>query len=157
MIYNTDMERILSDITMKDINPRTEHPVFMKTNLAGQPYWGVDNFCGIDKTPIDGSVNLTDLEWNGNEIYLSHTTDILDLLKHGLGIVMSWKEQLEREYTQIHFDILLSIDYGDEDVNPSVIVRFWAIRERYHYIDPSFAELQKFEQPILMEQVNYRL
>jgi len=70
---------------------------------------------------------------------------------------MSWKKQLEQEYTQIHFDILLSIDYGDEDINPSVTLRFWAIRGRYHYIEPSFAELHKFDQPVLMEQVNYRL
>jgi hypothetical protein len=37
---------------------------------------------------------------------------------------------------------MLSIDHGDEDVNPSVTLRFWAIREQYHYINPSFAELQ---------------
>ncbi|ADL03764.1 conserved hypothetical protein [[Clostridium] saccharolyticum WM1] len=157
MICNTDMEQILSDITIKDINHRTEYPVLMKINQTRQPYWVVDNFCGIDKTPIDASVNLTDLEWDGNEIYLAHTTDLVELVKYGLGIIISWKEQLEREYTQIPFDILLSIDHGDEEVNPSATLRFWAIRKQYHYIEPSFVELQKFEQPVLMEQVNYKL
>ena len=157
MICNTDMEQILSDITMKDINPRTEYPVRKKINHAGQPYWGVDDFCGLDKSSVEASVNLTDLEWDGNEVYLAHTTDILELVKYGLGIIFSWKKQLERKYPQIPFDILLSIDRGDEDVSPSVTLRFWAIRNRYHYIEPSSSELQKLKQPVLMEQINYRL
>ncbi|HEX3017863.1 MAG TPA: hypothetical protein VHP31_08435 [Caproicibacter sp.] len=102
---------------------------------------------------------MTDLEWDGNEVYLDHTNDISELVKYGLGIIISWKTQLECDYAQVPFDILLSVDDGDEDgdVHPSVTLRFWALRNQYHYVEPSLAELLKFAQPVLMEQVNYKL
>lgn len=151
------MEQILLGIPMTEINPRTNYPVWKKTNRIGQPYWGVDNFWGIDSAPVEESINLADLEWAGNEICLTHTDDILSLVKYGLGIIISWKQQLELEYPQIPFDLLLSVDEGDEDIDPSVTLRFWAVRNQYHYIEPSFVELQKFIQPVLIDQVNYGL
>ena len=71
MICNTDMEQILSVITMKDISSRADYPVRRKTNQTGQPYWVVDDFCGLDQASVEPSINLTDLEWDGNEINLA--------------------------------------------------------------------------------------
>jgi hypothetical protein len=73
-----------------------------------------------------------------------------------MAIIKEWKQSLEQQYPNIRFDILLSIDFGDEDIQPSVTLRFWTIRDGYHFIIPSVAELEKFAQPILMEQVNYQ-
>lgn len=43
---------------------------------------------------------------------------------HGLGIISAWEKQLEIEYTNTAFDIVLSIHGGDEDVAPSITLRF---------------------------------
>jgi hypothetical protein len=44
-----------------------------------------------------------------------------------------------------------------KDVPPSVTVRFWAVRDNEHMISPSVNELERFSQPVLMEQVSFGL
>ena len=157
MLINQLMEQYLSAITVKHIIPQTEYPKWRKINQAGQPYWGVGDFCGIMTSFVNSDCDLTELEWNGNEVHISYSDNILSTLIHGLGIVSAWKMQLETEYTNTAFDIVLSIDEGDEDITPSVTIRFWAIRNHEHCINPLKQELEKFCQPVLMEQVNYIL
>ena len=158
MIYNMAMEKILLSTLYNDASPSINLPIWEKKNCIGQSYWGVGNFCGLDKGIINVDCNLTDLEWDGNEIRLTNSTNIPELVEQGLEIIITWKKQMEHEYPKISFDIFLSVDKGDEDISPSVTLRFWAVRNGYHYIIPDCMELEKYKiNPILMEQVNYGL
>lgn len=155
MIVNAAMEGYLNQIKAEHIVSREEYPIWCQFNQVGQPFWGAGNFCGIATLFVDGDCNLTELEWIGNEVHIGCCDGILGTLIHGLGIVSAWKTQLETEYPYTAFDIMLSIDEGDEEVLPSITIRFWAIRNQEHYVNPSMQELEKFSQPVLMEQVNF--
>ena len=157
MILNKSMEQYLNTITVGHIEPQAEYPIWRKLNQAGQPYWGVGDFCGIVTSSVDGDCDLMELEWNGNEVHISCPDNIVNMLIYGLGIVSAWKIQLETEYTNTAFDIVLSVDEGNKDITPSITIRFWAIRNQEHYINPSMLELERFSQPVLMEQANYTL
>ncbi|MDO5293377.1 MAG: hypothetical protein Q4F05_11565 [bacterium] len=118
---------------------------------------GVGDFCGLSDKVIESNCNLTDLEWDGNEVYIYNSEDIEELVINGLKIIIAWKIQMEKEYMDIPFDIFLSIDTGDEEISPSATLRFYVVRNGEHYIIPSQKELDEFEHPVLMEQINYKL
>ena len=149
------MERYLSAITAEHIEPQAGYPIWRKLNQAGQPYWGAGDFCGIVTSLVNDDYDLTELEWNGNEVHISYSDNISSMLIYGLVIVSALKTQLETEYSNTPFDIVLSIDEGDEDITPSITVRFWAVRNQEHFIKPLMQELERFSQPVLMEQVHY--
>lgn len=117
------------------------------------------------KTNIFPWKKLTDLEWDGNETIINrwdadksniNKSDILlEVLRESLSIVKVWKSQLEKEYVETCFDIVLSVDKGDPDVFPSTTLRLYAVRDFYRYIDSDANNLEEFNQPILIEQVNY--
>lgn len=157
MIYNNLMEKILIDLPVDSIQPQDGCLIWKGSNQLGQPFWGVGDFGGLPKEVVKGDVDLMALEWDGNEVYLSNLPDVPNLMIYAIGIIKSWKRQMEKNYADVPFDIFLSVDNGDEDVFPSITLRFWAIREQEHFIIPSTLELEKFLQPILMEQVNYSL
>lgn len=152
MLTNSSMKKILEDVSIDAIKCQEPYTIWKKFNQNGQPYWGVGEFYGLDMAAKDS--DLTELEWNGNEVNVDDFDDILSGVVYGIGIILSWKTQLERDYTDTVFDILLSVDVGDEDVSPSVTLRFWAVREAKHYVCPSLSEIQKFSQPVLMIQAN---
>ena len=155
LIYNSLMKKYLDLISHKNIPIVSDHPIWMKQNISGKPYWGVDNFCGMDRDVISDNFNLIELEWDGNEVYICGHDDIESMLVHGLGIILSWDNQLKKEYPNTSFDIMLYIDEGDNDVRPSIGLRFWAVRNNEHYINPSIDEDEKDCQPILFKLVNY--
>jgi hypothetical protein len=161
------MEALLNQLSFNKLPSVVSISIWEKKNNIGESFWGVSNFRGcIGKKPtsIQGK-NLTDLEWNGNEININRweikedindkTYIILDVLNEAISLVLDWKLQLEKEYANINFDIVLSVDEGDEDILPSVTVRFYAVRDYYHYISSDFDNLESFSQPILIQQVNY--
>lgn len=167
MDFNRKMEALLKQISLNKLPSVVSVPIWEKKNNIGESFWGVSNFCGcIGKKPtsIQGK-NLTDLEWDGNEININRweikedindaTYIILDVLSEALSLVLDWKLQLEKGYANINFDIVLTVDEGDEDILPSVTVRFYAVRDCYHYILSDFDNLESFSQPILIQQVNY--
>lgn len=158
MIFNSSMAGLLSSVPFDRVRPEYGHPVWRGFDLSGRPFWGVDSFCGLYKSPVP-VCDLTALEWTGNEVYLSLTGfhSFSELLLHALGVVRAWKGQMEAEFFTAPFDIFLSVDTGNEEVPPSVTVRFWAVRDGVHYVSPSPSELERFCQPVLMEQANYIL
>ena len=156
MIANTIMNNMLSEILMSDIYPINHYPIWEKKSSSGFLYWGSGHFWGVDKQLIGANDDLTDLEWNGNEIRIDDIHDVLILVKQGLGIIFAWKIQMEQEYPKTAFDILLSVDEGDKEISPSVTLRFWAVRNGEHYVQPSTETLEGFCQPVLIEQVNVK-
>ena len=158
MVYNLLMKKLILDIDINCLLFKYSNPIWNKFTEYNKPYWGCDDFCGIkplskDMSPID----LTDLEHEGNDInIINDSQKINPLLKDGLRILKAWKQTLETEYATTPFDICLSICMGDEDVKPSLNLRFWAVRDGYHFIVPIHSQLEKFElNPILIEPVNY--
>lgn len=167
MDFNRKMETLLKQISLNDLPSVVSLPIWEKKNNIGESFWGVSNFCGcIGKKPtsIQGK-NLTDLEWDGNEININRwelkednkdrTYILLDVLSEALSLVLDWKLQLEKGYASINFDIVLSVSEGDEEILPSVTVRFYAVRDYYHYISSDIKNLESNSQPILIQQVNY--
>ena len=154
MIFNKQMKKIFESIEINNIRPKEGYFIWQKLNCNGHPFWGIGDFCGLSGKTVESSCDLTSLEWNGNEVYICNSDDIAELVVSALKIIMTWKEQMEKEYTDIPFDICLSIDTGDEDISPSATLRFYAVRNGQHYINPVQNELDEFEQPVLIEQIN---
>lgn len=154
MIFNKQMKKILEGIDINNIQHQNGYSIWKKLNSDGEAFWGVGNFCGLSDEIIESNCNLTDLEWDGNEVYICNSDNIAELVINALKIVTAWKVQMEKEYMDIPFDIFLSIDNGDEDISPSATLRFYAVRDGEHYIIPAQDELDRFEQPVLIEQIN---
>lgn len=95
MIVNKQMKKILESIEIANIQPQDGYSIWQKSNCEGQPFWGVGNFCGLSEETVDSNCNLTDLEWDGNEVYICDSEDITELVRSALGIVMAWKRQME--------------------------------------------------------------
>lgn len=127
MICNKKMEDLLKQIDQNELPILKALAIWVRENYIGETLWGVENFCGcVGKKPtsVHGK-KLTDLEWDGNEININRweadktnikTSYILiDVVSEALSIVMEWKSQLEKEYAETCFDIVLSVDEGDSD------------------------------------------
>ena len=156
MVFNEKMEEILKQIDMGSIQPNNQYPIWVKKNVVGEPYYGVGHFWNMDKTPVEAGRDLVELEWNGNDILLDRGDPVPELVARGLAVLMGWKKQMETDYAGIPFDILLSVDWGCEEdgILPSVSMRFWAVRNGVHYIEPESVMKDDFWNAILMEQVN---
>lgn len=154
MIMNSAMKTFLDPLFASCVLPDDSYPIWAKNSQAGQPYWGTGHFYGMNKAPIPQDHDLTQLEWDGNEVHISTPAHIPTLLLRGLGIVAGWAAQMKQDYGHMPFDIILSLDIGEEDVEPSVTLRFCAVRNHIHYIMPTAEVLEGFCQPVLIEQVN---
>ena len=72
MVYNFQMERLMASRHPKDVEPDYQYQVWTAKTLDGNPFWGAGDFCGLDtEHVIRYGRELTDLEWDGNEIYVS--------------------------------------------------------------------------------------
>lgn len=154
MIQNRAMFYFLRDIDMDRIIPSSGHPITRHQNETGEPLWIVSNasFSLNRCKPFTGK-DLTELEWDENEVTIDGLDNVEDLLKETLGILKQWKHQMETDFPLDKFDIILSIDYGDEDVEPSATIRFYAIRDHYRIVEINQMNLENFVQPILVECV----
>ncbi len=159
MIYNSLMAELLSSVPHDSVRPQNKYPIWQSSDLSGRPFWGTGSFCGLSAAPAASGSDLTALEWSGNEIRLSlcDFSSVQELFLYALGIVKAWKNQMEAEFSPVPFDILLSVDPGDEQIPLSATPRFWAVRDNKHYVSPSLPNLENSSQPVLMEQANYRL
>lgn len=159
MIYNSLMAELLRSVSLDSVRTQNKYPIWQSSDLSGRPFWGVDSFCGLSAASVAPGRDLTALEWDGNEIYLSlcDFSSVQELLLYALGIVKAWKNQMEAEFSPVPFDILLSVDPGYGQVPLSATPRFWAVRDNEHLVFPSVPELESSSQPVLMEQANYSL
>ena len=135
----------------------SEYPIWRKTDAAGRPYWGTGSFCGMDRKHVQPDVNLSYLEWDGNEVYLSGETmgDTAALLRQMMGILAYWQRVLAAQYPDTSFFLMASYDdgqdlvYEEDDLPiPSVTLRFWADRG-----DTSVADvenLERYAQPVMV-------
>ena len=154
-VCNTLMENILKKITLNSVENNIPYSIMEKKTKSGNSYWVINSPEEDFEHSFIGN-QLTDYEWHVNEIYLDNSKNIIDLIANGLIIVKAWKYQMENRWANTPFDICLSVDYGDAEIAANITLRFWSVRNGYHYIMPQKNELEKFnENAILIESVNY--
>lgn len=152
MIINKKMKSIIDYITLENISATECYQIEEEKNINGNPFWCVkDAFCVKKENVKKSGDELTDLEWNGNEIYVSSSDDLIELLEEALGIMKQWEYQMRTEYKDICFEIVISIDEGDEDITPSATIRFYAVREDYHVVN--WEQINEYINPVLIEKI----
>ncbi len=151
MEYNFKMQKVLNRVYKAGIQPLCEDAVWKKKTLDGDFFYGISNFCGLNTENITPyGKELTDLEWDGNELFFSND-NIEELEKQVIATYLGIKRQLEEKYSATEFDIVVSIH--QEEKNGTI--RFYAIRDEYHYIEPTHEAVAKFEQEaVLVDTIN---
>lgn len=150
-VCNFAMERLLTRVYIKGVAPACPERVWQRRTLDGNPFWGIGNFCGIS---VDGVVqygkDLTDLEWSGNELFFSQDNQE-DLEREVVAAYLALKQQLEEEFSDWVFDLVVLVDEKNHTGN----IRLYGIRDGYHYIEPTRENLQRFQgEAVLVETVN---
>lgn len=163
MKSNLNMKSLLKEHSIDSIDcisQNNAYPIWHKTDTAGRVYWGVASFWGMDKSPICSTCDLSQLEWDGNEVYLDAYTDedVADMLKRAIGILLFWKSELQTRYSDTSFYLFASFDNGDmlvldEDESPvkSITMRFWADRGENTVLNLS--DFDNWDQPAIMEHI----
>ena len=149
-------------ISIDDVAVKNAHPIWKKQDHAGRPYWGVSDFWHLDQNGVPASEDLSQMEWDGNEMHLDAYAEeqIPGILRESIGIVKAWILQLEHEEPDIPFLILASYDDGEELVNKedfpdgfySITFRFWAARGRNSVVD--LTSFEEWEQPAFLAVCN---
>lgn len=112
----------------------------------------IDVICVKDRTISYKNTELSDFEWDGNEIYITSSVDLTSIVKEALIIMEQLQSQMINEFKETVFDIILSVDLGDNEIPLSSTVRFYAIRDNYHIVESN--TLEDYSQPLLIMQIN---
>ena len=116
----------------------------------------------MDRKQIKSTQDLSQLEWDGNEIHLDAQTveGVKSLLTTAVGILLYWKRVLEYQYPETQFYVFASYDNGDmrildEGELPirSVTLRFWADRGTDTVIN--LDSFDDWEQPAIVGYCNF--
>lgn len=154
MIINSKMKLLLANLDVNSINPSIDYLITEHKNKFYEPYWFVNNSCGQSFVQIlKSGEDLTDLEWDENEIYINLSYNINDLLKEAVSVYNSLKLQIINACNDSHFDIVISVDKGSKGVSPSATVRLYAIRNNYHIIQPNTEDVEEFCQPVMIDMI----
>lgn len=102
MIYNKDMDNYLKQIAINyEFNMSSDKNrlrILQGTNCFGEHFFYLEqNCCNVDKKTIVNSTgeDLTQLEWDCNEIYINDSENIMSLLQTGLFTVKLIKTTLK--------------------------------------------------------------
>ena len=165
MKLNSAMKSLLEQYMIDDLHlllQNSSYPIWQKDDAIGRKYWGVSNFCGMDRTQIKSTQDLSQLEWDGNEIHLDAQTDeeVKLVLTKAVGILLYWESVLEYHYPETRFYIFASYDNGDMMVldegelsTRSVTLRLWADRGTDTVID--LDSFDDWEQPAIVGYCNF--
>jgi len=145
------MDRLLTRVYLKGVKPYWPENIWERRTMDGNPFWGIGSFCGL---PVDSVIQygreLTELEWDGNELFFSDEDE--EALEHEVAAAyLALKEQMETEFPDQEFDLVVSVD----EENHTGTIRFYGIRDGYHFMEPSREFVRRFEnEAILIETVN---
>lgn len=136
MISNDKMKELISGIDLSSIEIKNYYSIFERENSNNEKYWVISNEtdCTLCKTSYVGK-NLTDFEWENNEIYISNSVNIKDVLNLSLKMFMSLKKILEENYSYQKFDLILSLSEKEGDIPPNANIRFYAVRDNFRIIE----------------------
>lgn len=163
MEYNCLMQQLLNRAYRAGVKPQLPQRIWKKKTVDGNDFYGIGDFCGMiaNQRKNVGSLDyvegvtaygseLTKLEWDGNELYFKENEQ-QELEKKIVSAYLGLKQQMEREFPEIIFDIVVSVA---KDSNYGTI-RFYAVRDQYHYIEPSHDNLSGFkDEAILIDTIN---
>ena len=154
MISNKKMEELLSDIDLSNIELKNYYSVFERVNSNNEKYWVISNetdcsMCSV----VSKEINLTNFEWDNNEIYIANSRDIKQVLNLSLKMFMSLKKILEENYPYQVFDLILSISDSKDNIPASANIRFYAVRDGFRIVDIENIENSKSDA-LLIEIVN---
>ena len=145
-------------IDVDSVKTRDSYPIWKKQDQAGRPYWGVSDFWNLDQNGVSASEELSQLEWDGNEVHLDAYAEdqIPEILRESIGIIKAWMVQLEHDEPDMPFLILANYDDGAELVNKedfpdgcySITFRFWVPRGGNTVVN--LASFENWEQPALL-------
>ncbi|WP_300369619.1 hypothetical protein [Brachyspira sp.] len=140
------MKELISGIDLSSIDIKNYYSVFERENSNNEKYWTISNEtdCTMCTTSLIGK-ELTDFEWDNNEIYVANSRDIKQVLNLALKMFMSLKKILEENYSYQQFDLILSVSDKDGDITPNANIRFYAVRDNYRIIDLENIENYKME------------
>lgn len=129
---NESAKKEFDEALIEEVSPDTGYPIWMKKDPFGRKYFGVGDFCGLERR-IKEDTDLSWLEWDGNEVHFSGKDKTL-LFKQALGIMKGWKAQLVESFPEDRFVIFASFDDGKNLVegcerSVSFTLRFWKVRE----------------------------
>ena len=152
MLTNHKMKRILRKIPQKvQVDPYV-NLIEKRLSAQGEDYYCFrEGFCfSYTKNVIETGLGLSKFEWGGNEIFISEQS-VIAVAIEALRTLEQLKFQMTEDFSDAAFDIFVSLDIEDSDMQPSATVRFYKIRENYHIVE--LDELDTYSQPILICQV----
>ena len=133
--FNSRAYDIFGSFQIEDIAPDKGYPIWKKRDSFGRDYYGVANFCGLGE-PKKEDEDLSWLEWEGNEVFISDNGNGNPelLFKHSIGIIKDWIKQIQENYPDDRFAIIASFDDGSAlieecEVQQSFTLRLWKIRD----------------------------
>lgn len=139
MFANTKLKNLIDGLPNQDYddNDFSLEPVEQLYTLNSDDYYCIrENFCfphsrdfALKLTGLD----LTNYEWEGNEIFVS-AQNIDRVIHKAIKVVMQLKTYLQITFSDIPFDIFLSVDIENPDLPPSATIRFYKVREDYHIV-----------------------
>lgn len=152
MLTNHTMRKILDKIPQQVQSNSRVKLIEKKLSTHGEDYYCIrEGFCfSYVKNVIDTGFELSRFEWEGNEIFIS-AQSVESVAIKALKTLEQLKSQMEKDFATAAFDIFISIDTEDSDMQPSATVRFHKIRENYHIV--ALNELDAYSQPVLICQV----
>jgi len=127
----------------------------LERNCRGEPYICVENFCGLDISEPTTSTGraLTDLEWDGNELYvdIGDAGTVVALAQIVSLAMRSWTHIVSAMFPTVDVDIIASIDDGSlrDDGIPSATIRLYSVRGDYHIVGSA----EGFDQPVCIQQL----
>ena len=129
MILNESAQKLFGELNTDVISPISGYDIERKTDPFGREYYSVVKGCFRIKEDSDLSWD----EWDGNEVHISGKVHE-KLYEETVGIMKSWKAQLNGNFPDEHFVIFASYDDGslmvpECDRVGSFTLRFWKIRE----------------------------
>lgn len=148
ILLNESSKKEFDQALISEIEPDFSYPIWDKKDPFGRTYFGAGNFCGMDKS-IHEDTDLSWLEWDGNEVYISDDDKVL-LFKKAIGIMKGWINQLIEDFPNDRFVVFASFDDGnamddESENNMSFTLRFWKKRE-----GQGLDEGTEFDQPVIM-------
>lgn len=151
MECNFLMNQLLTRVYRKGIEPFCTCRIWEKATLDGDAFWGIGDFCGLDTEHVTQyGKDLTVLEWQGNELFFSDMEQEL-LEEKIVAAYLALKKQMENEFPNHIFDLVVYV----EPESSTGAIRFYEVRDGYHYIEPTHKNLSGFSQEaILVDTVN---
>lgn len=152
MLANHEMRTMLDKMPQQVQIDSHINLIEKKLSVQGEDYYCIrEGFClSYVKNVIDTGPELSNFEWEGNEIFISEQSVTTVVIK-AFKTLEQLKFQMKKDFSDAEFDIVISLDIEENDLLPYATVRFYKIRENYHIV--ALGELEAYNQPILVCQV----